>query len=80
MKGLFRGFSYADSRISLGSMTLSPAFSPNSAGVLAGPAWLQARRTEAAVRAAAAAWPTAEDELWRYSRIDQLDLSAMTLG
>ena len=75
-----QGFSYVDSRISYGSMTLSPAFSPDSAGALAGPAWLQARRREAAERVAATAWPTAEDELWRYSRIDQLDLSAMSVG
>ena len=61
-------------------MTLSDAFSPIAAGVLAGPAWLQARRFEAAERAAATSWPTAEDELWRYSRIDQLDLSAMTVA
>ena len=61
-------------------MTLSPAFHPDAARSLAGPSWLQARRTDAAERVAATAWPTIEEELWRYSRIDQLDLSLMSLG
>lgn len=45
---------------------------------LAGPAWLQARRNDAVARFAAAPLPTAEAEIWRYSRIDDLDLDRYT--
>lgn len=61
-------------------MTLSPAFSPDAARSLAGPDWLRSRRAEAAERALATAWPTAEEELWRYSRIRDLTLADMTVG
>ena len=43
---------------------------------LTGPPWLQARRGDAGERLAAAVVPTAEEEVWRYSRIGDLDLSA----
>ena len=36
--------------------------------------WLTRRRTEAAEAFASSALPTEKDEVWRYSRIDQLDL------
>lgn len=42
---------------------------------LGGPSWLQARRYAAADLFATASMPTAESELWRYSRIDDLDLN-----
>lgn len=42
---------------------------------LGGPSWLQARRNAAADLFATASMPTAESELWRYSRIDDLDLN-----
>lgn len=37
------------------------------------PSWLVERRSAAAARAAELANPTSEEEVWRYSRIDQLD-------
>ncbi|MBL8776647.1 MAG: SufD family Fe-S cluster assembly protein [Acidimicrobiales bacterium] len=41
-----------------------------------GPAWLQARRADSGERLAAAHVPTTEEEVWRYSRIGELDLAA----
>lgn len=52
----------------------SSRFSPDTAGRLPGPSWLVTRRVAAAERAAAAALPTTEQEVWRYSRIDEFDL------
>jgi Fe-S cluster assembly protein SufD len=51
-----------------------PAFSPDAARALGGPSWLVEQRLAAAERFAAAPWPTPEEEIWRYSRIDELDL------
>ncbi|MGK2957532.1 MAG: Fe-S cluster assembly protein SufD [Acidimicrobiales bacterium] len=45
---------------------------------LGGPAWLQARRNDAATRFATTPLPTAESEIWRYSRIDDLELDSFT--
>lgn len=42
------------------------------------PAWLAQARTSAAERAHAAGLPTTAQEEWRYSRIDDVDLSAFT--
>ncbi len=39
-----------------------------------GPAWLAERRAAAAERLPSIVWPTPSEEVWRYSRIDQLDL------
>ncbi|HEX4218069.1 MAG TPA: Fe-S cluster assembly protein SufD [Acidimicrobiales bacterium] len=39
-----------------------------------GPSWLERRRTDAAERFATRPQPTEKDEVWRYSRIDELDL------
>jgi Fe-S cluster assembly protein SufD len=41
---------------------------------LGGPGWLVARREAAAGRLATIAWPTPAEEIWRYSRIDELDV------
>jgi Fe-S cluster assembly protein SufD len=41
---------------------------------LGGPAWLVDRRRAAASRFGVTALPTTEEEVWRYSRIDELDL------
>src|SRR5581483_6113902 len=49
-------------------------FTPDAARNLGGPDWLVARRVAAAEKLAAVTWPTASDEIWRYSRIDELDL------
>jgi Fe-S cluster assembly protein SufD len=44
-----------------------------------GPEWLQARRAEARETFAEAVLPSVEEEIWRYSRIDDLDLDAFSL-
>lgn len=49
-------------------------FTPDIVSGLPGPAWLAARRTAALEAFAAAPLPSAKEEVWRYSRIDDLDL------
>jgi Fe-S cluster assembly protein SufD len=49
-------------------------FTPDAAAALDGPDWLRTRRTAAAERFAAVSLPTAAEEIWRYSRVSQLDL------
>src|ERR1700678_3116721 len=49
-------------------------FTPETAAALAGPPWLQKRRTAAAEAFSSAPLPTEKDEVWRYSRIDNVDL------
>ncbi len=51
-------------------------FDPDAVAATAGPDWLRARRMSAFERFRAASLPTATEEVWRYSRIDQLDLDA----
>lgn len=51
-------------------------FSPDTAAALPGPAWLRAARVAAAERFAASALPSTAEEIWRYSRIAELDLEA----
>ena len=58
---------------------MSP-FTADAAAALPGPPWLQLLRTSAAERAAGAAFPTEAEEIWRYSRISDLDLDAYTLA
>lgn len=53
---------------------MSSSFTPERAGALPGPAWLAARRRAAAERFAGSELPSAEEEVWRYSRIGDLDL------
>ena len=50
-------------------------FSAQAARDLPGPDWLVDRRVAAAERLADVEWPTAAEEIWRYSRIGELDLS-----
>ena len=50
------------------------AFTPDAARKLGGPEWLAERRDAAAERLASVAWPTPAEEIWRYSRINELDL------
>ncbi|HEX6310165.1 MAG TPA: Fe-S cluster assembly protein SufD [Acidimicrobiia bacterium] len=50
------------------------AFTPDATRALGGPDWLSARRVAAAEQLGAITWPTDADEIWRYSRIDELDL------
>lgn len=51
-------------------------FTPDAAAALDGPAWLRAERLAAAERFAAVSLPSTEEEIWRYSRIAELDLDA----
>jgi Fe-S cluster assembly protein SufD len=61
-------------------------FSIEAARQLPGPEWLVRRRVEAATRLTEVGWPTTDEEIWRYSRIGELDLgrfrpvSATALG
>jgi Fe-S cluster assembly protein SufD len=58
-------------------LTLSTFTSADSAA-LDGPGWLQERRTAAIGAFTAAALPSTDEEIWRYSRIDELDLGDFT--
>jgi Fe-S cluster assembly protein SufD len=49
-------------------------FTAEAARALGGPAWLARRRLEAIDRLAGISWPAPTEEIWRYSRIDELDL------
>jgi Fe-S cluster assembly protein SufD len=49
-------------------------FTPDAARALDGPDWLVARRAAAAEQLAGIEWPSASEEIWRYSRIGELDL------
>jgi Fe-S cluster assembly protein SufD len=53
---------------------VTTTFTPDASRALAGPDWLVARRLAAAERLADVQWPTAAEEIWRYSRINELDL------
>ncbi len=53
---------------------MTTAFSTDAAGALPGPDWLVSRRLAAATRFATTDMPSAEEEVWRYSRIGDLDL------
>ena len=55
-------------------MTMLEQFSTEAARGLPGPEWLVARRAAAVERLGDVAWPTASEEIWRYSRIGDLDL------
>jgi Fe-S cluster assembly protein SufD len=55
-------------------------FTADAAAALPGPPWLQLLRTSAAERATGMAFPTEAEEIWRYSRISDLDLDAYTLA
>ncbi len=50
-------------------------FTADAARALPGPAWLVDRRVAAAARLGDVEWPSAAEEIWRYSRIGELDLS-----
>jgi len=49
-------------------------FTTDAARALGGPEWLRERRTAAAERLDEVTWPTPAEEIWRYSRVDELDL------
>ncbi len=52
------------------------SFTADAVARLDGPTWLQARRTAAIERFGVTPLPTVEQEVWRYSRIPELDLAA----
>ena len=55
---------------------MSPGeFTPDAATALGGPDWLARRRLAAAEQLDGLEWPTEHDEIWRYSRISELDLA-----
>jgi Fe-S cluster assembly protein SufD len=54
--------------------TMLDHFSVEAARALPGPVWLEERRAAAAERLRDVRWPTADEEIWRYSRIGELDL------
>ncbi len=53
---------------------MTAAFTAEAARALGGPEWLARRRALAVERLADVVWPTPSEEIWRYSRIDRLDL------
>ncbi len=55
---------------------LLKTFSPDAAATLGGPDWFRARRLAAAERFPAGSLPDPSEEIWRYSRISELDLDA----
>jgi Fe-S cluster assembly protein SufD len=55
-------------------MTMLEHFTPDAARGLPGPDWMADRRAVALERLGAVTWPTAAEEIWRYSRIGELDL------
>src|SRR5215510_6671871 len=56
-------------------MTMLEHFTPDAARGLPGPDWLAERRAAAVERLADVEWPTEREEIWRYSRIGELDLA-----
>ena len=54
----------------------SNVFTPATAAALDGPEWLKRLRIEAAERFSSLSLPTGAEEIWRYSRISDLDLDS----
>ncbi len=52
---------------------------PEVAGAIPGPEWLVRRRVAAAEQVVAASMPTAQEEVWRYTPVEQLDLDRYRL-
>jgi Fe-S cluster assembly protein SufD len=65
---------------SVGNLDLLATFTPDAVAQLAGPPWLVDRRRAAAERAGSTPLPTTDEEVWRYSRIDELDLDTLVPG
>lgn len=55
---------------------MSSDFTPDATSNLGGPSWLVERRRRAAEAWASAELPTTDQEVWRYSRIGELDLDS----
>ena len=56
------------------------AFTPDAASALSGPDWLRARRRAAAESVVDTGLPSPDEEIWRYSRVADLDLDAYPLA
>jgi len=54
---------------------MADTFTADAARGLGGPDWLVERRLAAAEDLATISWPSQRDEIWRYSRIDDFDLT-----
>ncbi|MEJ7583148.1 MAG: Fe-S cluster assembly protein SufD [Acidimicrobiales bacterium] len=54
-------------------------FTADAAAALDGPDWLRDRRAAAVERFEASGVPSSEEEVWRYSRVDELDLDQFRL-
>jgi Fe-S cluster assembly protein SufD len=57
---------------------VTSTFTPDASALLPGAGWLRARRAAAAARLDATELPTEAEEIWRYSRIGELDVDAFT--
>ena len=53
---------------------MTSAFTVDAARALGGPDWLVARRVRVAERLSEVTWPTAAEEIWRYSRVGDFEL------
>jgi Fe-S cluster assembly protein SufD len=53
---------------------MTSSFTADASRALDGPEWLAQRRERAFERLAEVEWPSPAEEIWRYSRIDELDL------
>jgi Fe-S cluster assembly protein SufD len=58
----------------------APTLHRELSAALPGPAWLRRRREAAAGRLDGLGLPTTDEEVWRYSRIGELDLDRFTLA
>ncbi|MSV67480.1 MAG: hypothetical protein F2877_00245, partial [Actinobacteria bacterium] len=54
---------------------MSNSFTPEASLDLGGPEWLSNRRLRAIETLKDVEWPTADEEIWRYSRVGDLDLA-----
>lgn len=55
---------------------MTTTFTADAAAALAGPDWLRQRRARASAQIRDESRPTTDEEVWRYSRVDELDLDA----
>ncbi len=55
---------------------MSQNFTPDASRALGGPDWLLERRLAAAAQLDGLVWPSAHEEIWRYSRIGEFDVDA----
>ena len=57
---------------------MAHGFTVDAARALPGPDWLAGRRIDAAERLAEVTWPTAGEDLWRFSPIERFDPERFT--